>query len=224
MPEQTAIKCVMMRGGTSKGVFFDEKALPADAKERERLVLSLMGSPDPRQIDGLGGADPLTSKICIIGPGAAHGADVDYTFGQVGIEESFVAFTTNCGNLSAAVGVYAIEEGYVAPQEPITTVRIYNTNTRQILLAHVPVRSGRPAVIGDYAIPGVPGTGAEIRLDFSQTTGSTTGKLLPTGNRRDVLFVPKLGQSVEVSIVDVAKPTLFFRAEAIGITGTEAPD
>src|ERR1700704_4809868 len=224
MPEQIPVKCVMMRGGTSKGVFFDDRSLPKDAEQRDRLILSLMGSPDPRQIDGLGGADPLTSKICIIGPGAAHDTDVDYTFGQVGIEEPFVAFSTNCGNLSAAVGVYAIEEGYVAAREPMTTVRIYNTNTRQILLAHVPVRAGQPAVAGDYAISGVPGTGAEIRLDFSQTTGSTTGKLLPTGNRRDVLFVPKLGQSVEVSILDVAKPTLFFRAEAVGLTGTEGPD
>jgi 2-methylaconitate cis-trans-isomerase PrpF len=103
-------------------------------------------------------------------------------------------------------------------------VRIFTTNTRQVLLAHVPVRGGQPAVAGDYAISGVPGTGAEIRLDFSQTTGSTTGKLLPTGNRRDALFVPQLGQSVEVSIVDVAKPTLFFRAESVGITGTEGPD
>lgn len=224
MPEQIPIKCVMMRGGTSKGIFFAESSLPKDLKQRERLILSLMGSPDPRQIDGLGGADPLTSKVCIIGPGVEHGADVDYTFGQVSVEEPLVSFSTNCGNLSAAVGVYAIEEGYVAAREPVTTVRIYNTNTRQILLAHVPVRDGRPAVGGDYAIPGVPGTGAEIRLDFSQTTGSTTGKLLPTGNRRDCLFVPQFGRSIEVSIVDVAKPTLFFRAEEVGITGTEGPD
>lgn len=224
MPEQAAIKCVIMRGGTSKGVFFNEQALPRDPEQRERLILSVMGSPDPRQIDGLGGADPLTSKICIIGSGAAHGADVDYTFGQVGIEEPFVALSTNCGNLSAAVGVYAIEEGFVAAREPVTSVRIYNTNTRQILLAHVPVRAGAPQVGGDYAIPGVPGTGAEIRLDFSQTTGSTTGKLLPTGNRRDSLFVPELGRAIEVSILDVAKPTLFFRAEDVGTTGTESPD
>lgn len=224
MSEQIPIKCVMMRGGTSKGVFFKEGILPTDAKQRERLILSLMGSPDPRQIDGLGGADPLTSKICIIGPGAEHDADVDYTFGQVSVEEPLVSFSTNCGNLSAAVGVYAIEEGYVAAREPTTTVRIYNTNTRQILLAHVPVRAGQPAVGGEYAIPGVPGTGAKIRLDFSQTTGSTTGKLLPTGNRRDLLFVPQLGRSIEVSIIDVAKPTLFFRAENVGITGTEGPD
>lgn len=224
MPDQISIKCVLMRGGTSKGVMFAENDLPRDAKQRERLILSLMGSPDPRQIDGLGGADPLTSKICIIGPPSDPEADIDYTFGQVGIEDPFVAFTTNCGNLLAAVGVYAIEEGYVAAREPATTIRIYNTNTRQILLAHVPVRDGMPAVTGDYAIPGVPGTGAEIRLDFSRTTGSTTGKLLPTGNRRDTLFVPRLGRSLEVSILDVAKPTLFFRAEELGLTGTEHPD
>jgi 2-methylaconitate cis-trans-isomerase PrpF len=224
MPEQVPIRCVIMRGGTSKGVMFREQDLPKDPKQRERLILSLMGSPDPRQIDGLGGADPLTSKVCIIGPGAQHDADVDYTFGQVGIEEPFVSLTTNCGNLSAAVGVYAIEEGFVAPREPVTTVRIYNTNTKQVLLAHVPVRTGQPAVTGEYVIPGVPGSGAEIRLDFSRTTGSSTGKLLPTGNRRDMLFVPKLGRSVEVSILDVAKPTLFFRAEEVGIKGTEGPD
>src|SRR3979490_2750510 len=146
MPEQIPVKCVVMRGGTSKGVFFDERRLPKDARPRERLILSLMGSPDPRQIDGLGGADPLTSKICIIGPGAGHGADVAYTFGQVGIEEPFVSFSTNCGNLSAAVGVYAIEEGYVAPREPTTTVRIYNTNNIHQHSSQVPDRAGQPAV------------------------------------------------------------------------------
>jgi 2-methylaconitate cis-trans-isomerase PrpF len=222
--EQVAIRCVIMRGGTSKGVMFAKRDLPPGESARERLILSLMGSPDPRQIDGLGGADPLTSKVCIIGPDAEHGTDVTYTFGQVGIEEPFVSLTTNCGNLSAAVGVYAIEEGLVAPHEPYTAVRIYNTNTRQILVVHVPVRNGAPVVLGDYAIPGVPGTGAEIRMDYSRTTGSTTGKLLPTGNRRDSLYVPKLGRSVEVSILDVAKPTLYFRAEEVGITGSESPD
>jgi 2-methylaconitate cis-trans-isomerase PrpF len=222
--EQVALPCVIMRGGTSKGVMFAERDLPADVGARERLILALMGSPDPRQIDGLGGADPLTSKICIIGPDAEHDADVTYTFGQVGIEEPFVSLTTNCGNLSAAVGVYAIEEGLVPPQEPYTAVRIYNTNTRQILVVHVPVRDGAPVVLGGYAINGVPGTGAEIRMDYSRTTGSTTGKLLPTGNRRDALYVSQLGRSVEVSILDVAKPTLYFRAEEVGIIGTESPE
>src|ERR1700691_2280170 len=178
------VRCVIMRGGTSKAVFLREADLPPEGNERLQVILAIFGSPDPRQIDGLGGADPLTSKVCIIGPDAEHGTDVTYTFGQVGIEEPFVSLTTNCGNLSAAVGVYAIEEGLVAPHEPYTAVRIYNTNTRQILVVHVPVRNGAPVVLGDYAIPGVPGTGAEIRMDYSRTTGSTTGKFLPTGNRR----------------------------------------
>jgi 2-methylaconitate cis-trans-isomerase PrpF len=222
--EQVTVPCTIMRGGTSKGVIFTEKDLPSDPRIRDRLIMAVMGSPDPRQIDGLGGSDPLTSKICIVGPSERPDADIDYTFGQVGIDEPFVAMTTNCGNLSAAVGVYAIEEGYVAPRSDTTVVRIFNTNTRQIFLAHVPMRNGRPTITGDYVISGVPGTSAEIRLDFSRTTGATTGKLLPTGNRKDTLYVPALGHSVEVSIVDVAKATLYFRAEAIGLTGTESPD
>ncbi len=222
--EQIAVPCTIMRGGTSKGVIFAARDLPEDPKLRERMILALMGSPDPRQIDGLGGSDPLTSKICIVGPSDRPDADIDYTFGQVGIDEPFVALSTNCGNLSAAVGVYAIEEGYVTPQAGETTVRIYNTNTRQIFLAHVPMRNGRPTITGDYAISGVPGTSAEIRLDFSSTTGATTGKLLPTGRRKDSLHVPALGESIEVSIVDVAKATVYFRAEAIGMTGAESPD
>ncbi len=224
MSELTPIKVVIMRGGTSKGVFFSETDLPADPALRERIILGVMGSPDPRQIDGLGGADPLTSKICIIGPGRAHDADVTYTFGQVGIDEAYVALSGNCGNLSAAVGVYAIEAGFVLPQEPETVVRIFNTNARQMLIARVPVRDGRPAVGGSFAIAGVPGTGAEIRMDYSGTVGATTGRLLPTGNARDDVFVPEFGRSVTISIVDVAKATCYFHAEEVGITGTEGPD
>ena len=224
MSELTPIKVVMMRGGTSKGVFFSETDLPTNPALRERMILAVMGSPDPRQIDGLGGADPLTSKICIIGPGRAYDADVTYTFGQVGIDEAYVALTGNCGNLSAAVGVYAIEAGYVLPQEPETVVRIFNTNSKQMLIARVPVRDGRPAVEGPYSIAGVPGTGAEIRMDYSGTIGATTGKLLPTGNARDEIFVPEFGRAVTISIVDVAKATCYFHAEEVGITGTEGPD
>ena len=224
MSEVTPIKVVIMRGGTSKGVFFAETDLPTDPALRERMILAVMGSPDPRQIDGLGGADPLTSKICIIGPGRAYDADVTYTFGQVGVDEAYVALTGNCGNLSAAVGVYAIEAGYVLPQEPETVVRIFNTNSRQMLIARVPIRNGRPAVEGDYSIAGVPGTGAEIRMDYSGTVGATTGKLLPTGNPRDEIFVPEFDRSVTISIVDVAKATCYFHAEEVGITGTEGPD
>jgi 2-methylaconitate cis-trans-isomerase PrpF len=224
MSEQIAVKCVIMRGGTSKGVMFNERDLPSNRADRERLFLSLMGTPDPRQIDGLGGADPLTSKICIIGPPSVADADVDYTYALIGIEAPVVSWSTNCGNLSAAVGAYAIEEGLVKAQEPFTTVRIFNTNTKQIFHAIVPVKEGRPVVDGDYVIPGVPGSGAEIRLDFSRTTGSTTGKLLPTGNRRDQLYVKALAQTLEVSILDVAKPTAFFRASDVGLTGLESPE
>lgn len=224
MSEVISIKIVLMRGGTSKGVFFNETDLPSDITARDSVIMAVMGSPDPRQIDGLGGADPLTSKVCIIGPGRAHDADVTYTFGQVGIDEPYVAVTGNCGNLSAAVAVYAIEAGYVLPCEPETVVRIFNTNARQMLIAYVPVRNGRPAVEGTYAIAGVPGTGAEIRMDYSGTAGATTGRILPTGNVIDSLYVPELGQNVDVSIVDVAKATCYFHAAAIGIKGTEGPD
>ncbi|MBI3937257.1 MAG: 3-methylitaconate isomerase [Betaproteobacteria bacterium] len=224
MVQQEPVKCVIMRGGTSKGVFFSERDLPRDPQQRDRLILALMGSPDPRQINGLGGADHLTSKVAIIGPGKVHGADVTYTFGQVGIDQPYVSYSANCGNLSAAVGVYAIEEGMVPAREPVTTVRIYNTNTRQILISRVPVERGAPAVDGDYAIAGVPGTASEIRLDFSQTSGATTGKMLPTGNVRDELYVAELGKSITVSFVDVAKATLYFNAADIGIKGTEGPE
>src|SRR4051812_3145863 len=224
MSEQIPVRCVILRGGTSKGVFFNAHDLPTEKTARDRFLLSVMGTPDPRQIDGLGGADPLTSKVCIIGAPSVPDADVDYTYALIGIETPIVSWSTNCGNLSAAVGVYAIEEGLVQPQEPFTTVRIYNTNTKQMFQAIVPVQDGKPLVLGDYVIPGVPGSGAEIRLDFSRTTGSTTGKLLPTGNRRDKLHVAKLGQTLEVSILDVAKPTVYFRAEEIGMTGVESPE
>jgi 2-methylaconitate cis-trans-isomerase PrpF len=123
-----------------------------------------------------------------------------------------VSYSANCGNLSAAVGVYAIEEGMIEAVDPVTTVRIYNTNTRQILIAHVPVIRGAPAVKGNYAISGVPGSGAEIRLDFSQTSGATTGSMLPSGNLQDDLYVPELGKTIRVSFVDVAKATVYFRA------------
>jgi 2-methylaconitate cis-trans-isomerase PrpF len=224
MNEQQSVRCVIMRGGTSKGVFFAEADLPTDPAERARAILTAMGSPDPRQIDGLGGADPLTSKVCIIGPGAAHDAHCTYTFAQVGIEEPYVALSGNCGNLSAAVGVYAIEEGLAPAIEPETEVRIFNTNAQQILIARVPVRNGRPAVAGDYAIAGVPGTAAEIRMDYSRTAGATTGSILPSGNPRDTVFIPEFGRSIEISVVDVAKATCYFHARDIGIEGTEGPD
>jgi len=213
-----------MRGGTSKGVFFLESDLPADQAQRDQVLLAAMGSPDPRQIDGLGGADHLTSKIVIVGKSDDPAADLIYTFGQVGIDLPYVSYSANCGNLSAAVGVFAIQAGLIAAVAPVTTVRIFNTNTRQLLISHVPVAGGMPPVRGNYAIAGVPGTGAEIRLDFANTQGATTGRMLPSGQPRDELYVPELGKSITVSFVDVAKVTMFFHARDAGISGTESPE
>ena len=222
---QQGVRCIVMRGGTSKGIFFHEEDLPADAAERERVLLAVMGSPDPRQIDGLGGADNLTSKIVIIAKSKRPDADVDYTFGQVGIDLPYVSYSANCGNLSAAVGVFAIEEGLIDAIAPVTRIRIFNTNTQQLLVSYVPIDGqGMPAVEGDYAIAGVPGTSGEIRLDFSATKGASTGKLLPSGNVTDELYVPELGRSIMVSFVDVAKATMYFHARDAGIRGTESPE
>jgi hypothetical protein len=210
-----------MRGGTSKGVFLRGESLPPDSIGRDALLLAIMGSPDLRQIDGLGGATTRTSKIVILDPAADDSADINYTFGQVQIDGAHVSYAGNCGNLSAAVGAYAILEGYVRPVEPVTTVRVYNTNSKRILNLQVPVANGEPLVDGDQEIAGVPSPGAAIWLDFSATAGATTGRVLPTGNPRDRVFVPELGKEIEISIVDVAKATLFFHASDVGLRGTE---
>ncbi|MDD9925103.1 MAG: methylitaconate delta2-delta3-isomerase, partial [Rhodospirillaceae bacterium] len=193
-----SVRCVILRGGTSKGVYLRASDLPADPTLRENAILSIFGSPDKRQIDGLGGADPLTSKVCIIGPPPADnpravGAHLTYTFGQVEIDEPSVDFRSLCGNLTSGVGAFAIWENMVEPVSPVTTVRIYNTNLDRMLTCEVPVEGERPVEKGDYAIPGVPGTGAKIQVDFADTAGSSTGALLPTGNAMDRLDVPGLG-------------------------------
>ncbi len=223
MSEQIPIRCILMRGGTSKGVFLRSNDLPADPAMRDRLILALFGSPDPRQIDGLGGADILTSKVAIMGPPTRPDADVDYTFGQVSISEAVVDYDINCGNLSAAAGVYAVEEGFVRATDPVTRVRVHNTNTRKVFAATVPTRNGGPVVEGDCAIDGVPGTGAEILLDYADTAGAATGTLLPTGRVRDALRVPSLGTTIDVTIVDLANLCIFFSPSALGMTGTEGP-
>lgn len=223
MAHQTRIRCMVMRGGTSKGVYLLEHDLPLDPERREQVILKIFGSPDPRQIDGLGGADPLTSKVAIVGPPSVEGADVDYTFGQVEINKACVHFNGNCGNISAGVGPFAIMRGLVKAQEPVTTVRIYNTNSKKILVEEVPVEDGEPAVYGDFSIPGVPGSGAEIRIDFSRTAGAATGKLLPTGNPVDEVEVPGYGR-ISMSLVDMGNPIAFLRAADLGLRGTERPD
>src|ERR1700712_325825 len=185
MDGQHAVRIVIMRGGSSKALFVAKRDLPTDPAARDRFILALFGSPDKRQIDGLGGADYLTSKCAIVGPPTVPGADVDYTIAQVSVEHPVVSFDTNCGNISSAVGPYAISEGIVAAQAPSTLVRVHNTNTGKILRIKVPVKDGAPVSEGTFAIDGVPGTGAEIQLDFSLTGGAFTGRLLPTGNVRD---------------------------------------
>lgn len=221
MKEMKKIPCVIMRGGTSKGLYIKSNHLPSNPRERDLAVMAIFGSPDVRQIDGLGGADPLTSKLAIIGPSTHPDADIDYTFAQVGIDQPIVDYAGNCGNISAGVGPFAIDEGFVAAVEPLTSVRIHNTNTGKILIAEVEVVDGRAKISGDCKIAGVPGTGSKIMLNFAGTAGSATGKLLPTGNVVDSISTSS--GSIEASIVDCANPMVFVRAEDMGITGIESP-
>lgn len=220
-PEMEMVRCAIVRGGTSKGIFIMENELPEDPAERDAVILAIYGSPDVRQIDGLGGADSLTSKLAIIGPSTRPDADVDYTFGQVSMTDAFVDYKGNCGNISAAVGGFAIDEGMVRPVEPVTRVRIHLTNSGNLLIADVPVVGGKAAVMGDETIDGCPGTGARIMLDWSDTAGAFTGSLLPTGNTRDILTVD--GKGYEVSLVDCANPLVFIHARSLGMDGTETP-
>jgi 2-methylaconitate cis-trans-isomerase PrpF len=211
-----------MRGGTSKGIFLLEKDLPKDQALRSRIILAVFGSPEIRQIDGLGGADSLTSKLAIIGPAKRPGYDIDYTFGAVGIEEPFVDYSANCGNISSAVGPFAISKGFVKAEEPFTLVRIFNTNTRKMIYSKVPVKRGKVLCEGDYAIDGCPGTGAKIELSFMDPGGATTGRLLPTGNAADVLTL-ETGEEYLVTIVDAGNPTAFVSAAELNLRGDELP-
>ena len=223
MTEQIRVPVTFMRGGTSKAVFLARRDVPTDPQALKRFLLALFGSPDVRQIDGLGGADILTSKCAIIGPPTRPDADIDYTFVQIGIDQPTVSFEIVCGNISSATGVYALQEQLVPVQEPVTTVRVHNTNTGKILRMAVRCAEGEPCVEGDCEVDGVPGTGAEVALDYSDTSGATTGKLLPTGRARDWVYVSKLGREIPVSIVDVGTVCVFIRAADLGVTGTELP-
>jgi len=221
---QAKIRTVIMRGGTSRGIFFWDEDLPADPEARTWAILAAFGSPDSygRQIDGLGGATSLTSKAAIISRSTQPGIDVNFTFGQVSIDKPLIDMRGNCGNISSAVGPYALDEGLITCQEPLTQVRFLNTNTGKVTVAHVPSRNGRFEPEGEYALPGVPGTGSKIVLDFLDPSGAVTGKLFPTGRVRDVLAVPGVGE-IEVSIVDAANPLVFCRCEDIGLSGQEMP-
>jgi 2-methylaconitate cis-trans-isomerase PrpF len=216
------IKCAVIRGGTSKGVFFHEQDLPSDLTLRDRTLLSIMGSPDKRQINGLGGADLTTSKVVIIRPSKREDADVDYMFGQVSLTTAEIDWTTICGNLSAAVGPFAIDEGLVTPQEPVTRININCPVTGKIIRAEVPVANGKAAVLGDFSISGVPGTGARIGLDYADTAGGLAGALLPSGNAKDILNIDGLG-SLEVSIVDCGNLMVFVRARDLALENIQSP-
>ncbi|TDS89430.1 4-oxalomesaconate tautomerase [Rahnella sp. BIGb0236] len=212
---QTRIPCLLMRGGTSKGAFFLADDLPQDDNLRDRVLLAVMGSPDPRQIDGLGGADPLTSKVAIIRPSARADADVDYLFAQVNVDNAGVDYGQNCGNILAAVGPFALERQLIRPQEGITPVRIFMENTGQMATAYVPVQDGEVCYQGDLRIDGVPGTAAKISVEFADIAGSSCGALLPTGNPRDTL------DGIGVTCIDNGMPVVLLRAADVGRSGYE---
>jgi 2-methylaconitate cis-trans-isomerase PrpF len=218
--EQTGIRCVLMRGGTSKGLYFHESDLPVPGPRRDAVLMRLMGSPDILQIDGLGGTRPSTSKVAIIAPSTRDDADVDYTFAQVEIDRSGVGYAGNCGNISAGVGPFAVDEGLVEPVEPITQVRIFNTNTRALLIAEVPVHNGRAQVQGDLAVPGIPGTGAEIVMNWVATVGAKTGHLLPTGRAAEEITLEN-GTTVHATLCDAGNPCAWVLAGQLGRTGSE---
>lgn len=215
--EQDEVRCVLMRGGTSKALFFHEADLPPPGAARDRLLKRAMGTPD-----GLGGSRLVTSKVAIIKRSERADADVDYTFAQIDVERDIVGYDANCGNISSAVAPFAIDEGLVEATEPVTTVRIRNTNTGTMLVSKVPVKNGRARVLGDCAIAGVPGTGAEILMDYSGTIGAKTGKLLPTGEVADTIALED-ARRIEVSVVDAATPCVFITAGSLGLTGSELP-
>ena len=219
----TKLPVTIMRGGTSKGVYILENDMPINQNDWEKLLLRLMGSPDAKQIDGLGGSYSVTSKVAIIKKSENPEADVDYTFAQVSIDKPLVSYKGNCGNISSGVGPFAIEKGLVKANDGTTTVRIFNTNTKKIIAAEVNTPNGQVEYSGDFAIAGVPGTASPIKLKFVNPSGTLGHGLLPTGNVVDVLDVPDFGK-VNVSIVDAANPLVFVKANDIGLTGKELPD
>ena len=221
---QLRVPAAFIRGGTSNAVVFDRRHLPDDEAIRERLFLAALGSPDPygRQLDGMGGGISSLSKVCIVGPSSRPDADVDYTFGQVAVDRPQVDWSSNCGNMSSAIGPFAVDEGLVEATGPEGIVVIHNTNTGKLIRARFPVRDGVAAVEGDAAIPGVTGTGAPVDLEFLEPGGAATGALLPTGNVADALEVDEMG-TVAASLVDAANPFVFVDAGEVGITGAEMP-
>ncbi|AKR57772.1 4-oxalomesaconate tautomerase [Devosia sp. H5989] len=209
------IPCLMMRGGTSKGAYFLAGDLPADEAARDRLLLAVMGSPDPRQIDGIGGADPLTSKVAVLSPSSRDDADVDYLFLQVFVDRPIVSSAQGCGNILAGVGPAAIERGLVPVAGEVTAVRIHMVNSGEVAVAQVRTPAGRVSYDGDARIDGVPGTHAPVPLMFQNIAGSMCGALLPTGKARDTI------EGVEVTLIDNGMPCVIMRAADFGLSGQE---
>ena len=219
-----AIECTILRGGSSKGIYIERGALPPPGQERDRQILDIFGSPDVRQIDGLGGADKLTSKVAVMGKPTRKDCDIDYLFGQVGTVIPRVDWTSNCGNLSAGAALYAVHKGYVRCEGDSANIAIHQVNTGRRLRASVPLQDGKAALKGDFAIGGVPGTGPRIDLDFGDFGGGAMNRgILPTGNPVDRFDVPGVGR-IEVSVIDAANLCIFVRVEDVGIdplTGVE---
>ncbi|MCE3000729.1 MAG: 2-methylaconitate cis-trans isomerase PrpF family protein [Betaproteobacteria bacterium] len=223
--KQKKFPAVFMRGGTSNAVVFNQKDLPQDRALWDEIFLAAIGSPDPngRQLDGMGGGVSSLSKVCVVGPSTRPDADIDYTFAQVQVKEAKVDYGANCGNMSSAMGPFAVDEGLVKVSGQEALVRIHNTNTKKVIHALFSMDEGVAAVDGDLAIPGVSGTGSPVKLEFRDPGGATTGKLLPSGKVVDVLDVPGLGK-IRASLVDAANATVWINAKDIGLTGTELPE
>lgn len=221
---QKAVDGRLIRGGTSKGFFVQTGDFPVnlgDEERRDSIVRELFGTPDPLQIDGIGGSHSHTSKLMVVGPSDRNDVDLEYTFAQVGVDKSTVDWSGNCGNLTSAVGHFGILEGLVAPVEPETDLTLYNTNTDTIIEQRVPIERGEPAVQGTFAVDGVPGTGARIDSTFLDPTGGVFGSVLPTGNVNDVVHVD--GAKYDVSLLDVTNPCVFIRASDLELRGDELP-
>lgn len=214
----TAIPCTLMRGGTSKGLYFYNDHLPADQALRNQVLLAAMGSPDARQIDGVGGAHPLTSKVAVISKSSRPNVDVDYLFLQVAVDKAEVSDSQNCGNILAGVGPWAIENGLVPVKGSVTPVHIYMVNTRSLAVAHVPTPQGQVEYEGDARIDGVPGTASPIWLEFLDVAGSSCGSLLPTGSITGMI------EDVEVTCIDNGMPVVILNAADFGLTGRESPE
>ncbi|SLN45076.1 4-oxalomesaconate tautomerase [Aquimixticola soesokkakensis] len=212
------LRCMWMRGGTSKGGYFVADDLPRDVAARDAFLLGVMGSPDPRQIDGMGGADPLTSKVAVVSKSTRDGVDVDYLFLQVFVDQAIVTDAQNCGNILAGVGPFAIERGLVEAVDGVTKVSIYMENTGQISVAEVSTPKGVVSYAGEARIDGVPGTSAPVPIEFKDTAGSSCGALLPTGNACDTV------QGVAVTMIDNGMPCVVMRAADMGISGEETPE